>query len=247
MDDWKMENPDDGAWNEFFSDEIDRERWRTNFGKDSNAAEDAAYWRDLVPGIEPSVAAVYKKEGMTPYEIQDFNQAGFQDFKEVLGWRRVNAQPEVAMAFKAKGVNHDTYEKWAKIGVDNPDVMLKFSEDMKLGVGDLERHIKPLIDAEKLELNEIPRWLEAGIPIQEIGNWVNAGMKYASLAAAWKKLHFKPNDAKEWERVLVHPTAAASWLAAGYKDIKDIEGLIRQGYKNPEDIEREVENTVVKM
>jgi hypothetical protein len=245
-DDWKLTPEDESAWQEFFPDELDRERWRTNFGKDPVAAEDAAYWRDMVPGIEPSIAAIYKKEGMSVYDVGDWQQAEFNDYKEVLGWKRVNATPEVAMAFKAKGVNHDTYEKWAKIGIDNPDVMLKFSEDMKLGIGDLERHIKPLIDSEKLELNELPKWLEAGIPIQEIGSWVDADFKYPSIVKAWKMLHFKPAEAREWEKVVNFPREAAKWIGAGYRNIDDVKGLIKQGYTSPEQIEAEVENVMVK-
>ena len=246
-DDWNISNEDDNAWGEFFPDELDRERWKTNFGKDKDSAETASYWRDMVPGIEPSVATIYNKEKMTPYEIQDFHSAGITDYKEVLGWRRVNAQPTVATAFKEKGVNAETYEKWAKLGISEPDTMLRFSEDMKIDPSHLEKFIKPLVDEEKLELAEVPRWLEAGVELREIGDWIEAGIKYASLAAAWKKLHFQPKDAKEWERVLVHPTAAADWLAAGYKDIKDIASLIKQGYSTPKDVESEVNNVVFKM
>lgn len=245
-DDYVPENPDDSAWNEMFADELDRERWRTNFGKDSEAAEHAAYWRDLVPGIEPSVAAIYKKEGLTPYEIGDYQQAGIQDYKELLSWKRVNAQPEVALAFKEKGINAETYSKWAKMGVNDPDMMIRFSEDFKIDLSHLERFVRPLLDKELLELAEVPKWLENGIDLREIGSWLEAGFKYASLAAAWKKLRFKPADAKEWERVLVHPTAAARWIGSGYRNIKDIEGLIKMGYSTPEDIDAEVENVMIK-
>jgi len=244
---WRPENPDEGVWNEMFADEIDRERWRTNFGKDSEAAETAAYWRDMVQGIEPSVAATYHKNGLNVYDINDYQQAGITDFKEVLGWHRVKAQPEVATAFKEKGIDFDTYEKWAKIGVSDPDIMIRFSEDFKIDLKNLEQFVKPLVDKELIELKEVPKWLEAGIDVREIGNWLEQGFKYPSIIRAWKQLRMKPEDAKEWERVVHYPRDAAQWLAGGYKNVKDVEGLIKQGYQSPEEIEAESENLVMKV
>lgn len=246
-DKWELTNPSDDIWGEMFSDELDRERWRTNFGKDSEAAETASYWRDLVPGIEPSVAAIYHKEGMTPYEIGDYNQAGITDFKELLAWKRANAQPEVALAFKEKGINPDAYSKWVKIGVNDPDIMIKFSEDYKLELNQLEKYVKPLVDKELLTLQDIPKWLENGIPLQELQSWLDAGFKYPSLVKAWKALHMKPEDAKEWEKVVIYPREAARWIGAGYNNIEDIKGLIKQGYTSPEDLQAEADNLYVKL
>jgi len=246
MDDYTPENPDDSVWKDMFADELDRERWRTNFGKDSEAAEHAAYWRDLVPGIEPSVAAIYKKEGLTPYEIGDFHQAGIQDFKEVLGWRRVNAQPEVALAFKEKGVNPDTYEKWAKMGVNDPDTMIRFSEDLKIDLTHLERYVRPLIDKELIDLPEVPKWLEAGVTLQELGEWLESGFKYPSIVKAWKTLRMKAADAKRWEELVQFPRNASAWIGAGYNNVEDVAGLIKSGYTSPEMIEAEVDNVVMK-
>jgi len=243
---WTPENPDDSLWGEMFSDELDRERWRTNFGKDSEAAEAAAYWRDLVPGIEPSVAAIYKKEGLTPYEIGDYQQAGITDYKELLSWKKVNAQPEVALAFKEKGVDAGTYEKWAKIGVQDPDTMLKFSEDLKIDLSHLERYVRPLLDKEMLQLQDVPKWLEAGITLQELEGWLSAGFKYPSLVKAWKQLRMKPVDAREWEDTVRYPREAAKWISAGYHDVKDVKNFMKMGYRGPEDIEAEVQNVMVK-
>lgn len=244
---WRPENPDDGIWNEMFSDEIDRERWRTNFGKDSEAAETASYWRDMVQGIEPSVAAIYHKEGLNPYDVTDYTNAGITDYKELLSWRRANAQPEIAQAFKEKGIDPDTYSKWAKIGVSDPDTMIRFSEDFKIDLKNLEQFVKPLVDKELIELNEVPKWLEAGVDVRELESWLSAGFKYPSIVKSWKQLRMKPEDAKEWERVVQYPRNAAQWLAGGYKNSKDVEGLIKQGYQSPEEIEAESENLVMKV
>lgn len=245
-----IENKDpeaEEAWAEFFSDEIDRERWRTNFGVDKEAAENAAYWRDLSPGIEPSIAKIYHSKGITPYNIGDWQLAGFDDYKEILGWHNIQAQPSVAAAFKAKGINPDAYEKWSKVGVSDPDTMIRFSEDFKLSISQLERFIKPLLDDKKIELNEVPRWLEKGFQIHEVGEWIRANFKYPSLAAAWKMLHFKPTEAIEWSKTFTHPGDASKWIAAGYKDLEEIKSLINQGYTTPESLESEIENVVVKM
>jgi hypothetical protein len=244
---WRPENPDDGIWNEMFSDEIDRERWRTNFGKDGDAAETASYWRDMLPGIEPSVAAIYHKNGLNVYDVSDYQNGGIQDYKEVLGWHRVKATPEVATAFKEKGIDPDTYDKWAKIGVNDPDTMIRFSEDFKIDLKNLEQFVKPLVDKELIELKEVPKWLEAGVDVRELESWLNAGFKYPSIVKAWKQLRMKPEDAKEWERVVHYPRDAAQWLAGGYKDVKDVEGLIKQGYASPEEIAAEAENLVMKV
>jgi hypothetical protein len=201
----------------------------------------------MVPGIEPSVAAIYQKQNMTPYEIQDFNQVGIQDYKEVLGWKRVNAQPEVASAFKEKGVSYDSYEKWAKIGVQDPDIMLQFSEDYKLDIGNLERFVQPLVDKELIELKDVPKWLEAGVDLREMGGWLEAGFKYPMLVKAWKALHMKPEDAKKWEQVVIYPREAARWIGAGYNNIDDVKGLIKQGYTSPEDLQVEADNLYVKL
>jgi hypothetical protein len=246
-DDFKLESPDDAAWGEFFpDDEIDRERWQTNFGKNAEAAEEAAYWRDMIPGIEPSVAAIYHKQKLNPYDIQGYHEAGIQDYKEVLGWHRVQAQPEVATAFKEKGVNPDTYEKWAKIGVQDPDVMIRFSEDLKIDLENLSKYVQPLVNKELIELTDVPKWLEAGVVLQELASWLEAGFKYPSLVKAWKALHMKPADAKEWEEVVVYPREAARWIGAGYRNVKDVSGLIKQGYASPEELEAEAANLIVK-
>jgi hypothetical protein len=245
-DEYTMESPDTAAWNEFFADEIDRERWQTNFGKDSDAAEEAAYWRDMVPGIEPSVAAVYKKQGLNVYDVGNYHTAGITDYKEVLGWHGVNAQPEVALAFREKGVNSDTYAKWSKIGIQDPDTMIKFSEDYKLDLTQLEKFVRPLLDSKALELADVPKWLEAGVVLQELQSWLDAGFKYPSLVKAWKSLRMKPDDAKKWEEVVIYPREAARWIGAGYKNVEDVAGLIKQGYHSPEEIDAEAENLVVK-
>jgi hypothetical protein len=98
-----------------------------------------------------------------------------------------------------------------------------------------------------LELRDLPKWLAKGFHIREIGNWLENNFKYPSIAAAWKILKFKPEVAIKWERVLHRPERAAIWLAGGYKNIKDIEGLIKQGYESPEEVEQEAENLVVKI
>lgn len=245
-DDYRMESPDDAAWGEFFSDEIDRERWQTNFGKDSEAAEAAAYWRDMLPGIEPSVAAVYKKQGLNVYDVGNFHSAGINDYQEILGWHRVKAQPEVALAFKEKGVNPDTYEKWSKIGVQDPDVMIRFSEDLKIDLNQLEKYAQPLLDQKLIELQDIPKWLEAGVALQELQSWVEQGFKYPSLVKAWKSLRMKPDDAKKWEETVIYPREAAKWIGGGYKNVEDVAGLIKQGYTSPEEIAAEAENVVIK-
>ena len=246
-EEWKPTNPDDDVWGEMFEDELDRERWRTNFGQDSEAAESASYWRDMLPGVEPSVAAIYKKEGLNPYDVTDYTNAGLQDYKEILGWKRVNAQPEIAAAFKEKGVDAETYAEWSKIGVQDPDMMIRFSEDFKIDIKQLEQFVKPLVDKEMIKINEVPKWLSAGFNVREIEGWVAQGFKYAYVAAGWKSLRFKPEDAAEWSKVLQRPQKAAAWLAGGYKDIKDIEGLIKMGYESPDEISREAEDLVVKV
>lgn len=244
---WKPESPDDSAWNEFFDDEIDRERWRTNFGKESEAAEDAAYWRDLVPGIEPSVAAIYKKEGLNPYDVTDYKNAGIEDYKEVLGWHRVKAQPETATVFKQKGINPDSYSRWAKVGVQDPDTLVRLSDEFKVDVNHLDKYVKPLVDKELIELKDLPKWLEAGVDLRELNTWLEAGFRYPSIVKAWKALRLKPEEAKKWEEVVTYPREAAKWIASGYKNLRDVKGLIKQGYNSPEDIEREAEDLVMKV
>jgi hypothetical protein len=243
---WTLSSLDDESWNSFFQDEIDRERWRTNFGNDSEAAEKAAYWRDMIQGIEPSVAAIYQKQGLNPYDVSDYAQGGIQDYKDVLSWHRVKATPDVASAFHQKGVNADAYEKWAKLGVSDPDTMIRFSEDLKLDLGQLEKFVQPLLKREDFQLNDLPQWLEAGIELREIKSWLEAGHRYPQFCKAWKALHMTPEDAKEWERVVVYPREAAKWIAAGYTNAKDVEGLRKQGYLDPEQIEAEAENVVMK-
>ncbi|MFA5031201.1 MAG: hypothetical protein WC495_06475 [Patescibacteria group bacterium] len=243
---WKPTNPNDDMWAEMFDDDIDRERWRTNFGQEGEAAENAAYWRDMVPSIEPSVAAIYHKEGLNPYDVTDYTNAGITDYKELLSWHRVKATPEVVSAFKEKGVTPDSYSQWAKIGVQDPNTLVRLADEFKVEPAHLEKFIKPLVDKELISLQDVPKWLEKGFHVREIGNWLENNFKYPSIAFAWKSLRFKPEVAIKWERVLHRPEKAAIWLAGGYKNIKEIEGLIKQGYESPEEMEREAENLIVK-
>jgi hypothetical protein len=245
-DNWTLSSLDDDAWKEMFNDDLERERWQTNFGKDAESAEKASYWRDMVQGIEPSVAAIYNKQGLTPYEIGDFHDAGISDYQEILGWKRVSADPAIATAFKEKGVNPETYEKWSKIGVQDPDMMIRFAEDLKIDLSHLERFVSPLVDKELITLQDVPKWLENGVKLEELASWVSQGFKYPSLVKAWKMLRMKPADAKEWEKVVAYPREAARWIQAGYFKANDVAGLIKQGYTSPEQIEAESENVIIK-
>jgi len=237
----------DESWNEFFTDEIDRERWQANFGKDAEAAESAAYYRDMVPGIEPSIASVYHKQGLNPYDINDWNEAGINDYKEVLNWHKAGAKPEVATAFKQKGLDHEAFTEWSKLGINNIDMLLHFSEDLKIDARAIAKFIKPLIDDKKIEIENVPAWIEAGIPPQEMGEWLNQGFKYPSVVAAWKQLKMNAETATEWVKVVTYPREAAKWLLGGYTNLEDIEGFIKNGYTSPEDIESELEEVTVKM
>lgn len=245
-DNWNISSEDDNAWGEMFSDELDRNRWQTNFGKTAENAEQSAYWRDMVPNIEPSVASIYHKEGLTPYEITDYHTAGITDYKDILNWKRANAQPETASAFKEKGINPENYKNWASVGVTDVNQVVHFGEDLKIDFKQLEQFVKPLIDKELITLSEVPNWITNGFDIREIGPWLDAGFKYSSIAAGWRKLRFKPEEAIKWAEVLQRPSEAAKWLAGGYKKIEDIQGLIKQGYESPEEIEDEAENVVIK-
>jgi hypothetical protein len=243
---WKPSSPDDDLWAEMFQDPIDLERWRTNFGQEGEAAETASYWRDMVPSIEPSVAAIYHKEGLNPYDVTDYTNAGITDYKELLSWHRVKATPEVVSSFKQKGISPDSYAQWAKIGVQDPDTLVRLADEFKVEPAHLEKIVKPLVDKNLLELKDLPKWLEAGVNLRELSLWLESGFKYPSIVKAWKALRLRPEEAKKWEQVVTYPREAAKWLAAGYKNIKDVKGLRKQGYLSPEDIEREAEDLVVK-
>lgn len=235
----------ESKWNEFFQDEIEKERWKANFQKEG--PEVAVQYKTLLPNLEPSIANYYHKMGMDAYAIQDWMDQGFSDYKEILQWHKNEANPEIAISFKAKGITPETYLKWSKMGICDVESMLYFYEKHKLDPEDIEKYIKPHVDIGKFEYFNLPNWLELEIPIEEVGEWLKRGFELPEEVFGWKALKLDASDAKKWKEVCGTPEAALPWIIGGYDDIINVKNFIVAGYNTPEELNQAIGNLDVKM
>jgi hypothetical protein len=234
-----MSEINENDWDIWYHNPDEKVEWQTAF---PDSPEVALSYKDLIPGITSTEALKYHSEGLTAHEILAFDHNGINDENEMIEWQKAEIVPEIAGEYKSQGINYNTYNKYKQFNITDPSIIAKYVDDRHINI----ENFKPLIDQNKIKMEDLITWLESEIAPEEIEKWTSLGFQDPKEIKDWKQLGSSADLASRWKKVVSSPEEAYRWISANWKNPADVKALIQQGVESPEDLDNSLDNLLVK-